>query len=74
MATLADVLTKEDEAKAELDTIAAGVTKLVASNKELADELAAAIAANDPAALQSALDKAQALVDEGNTVVATLPT
>ena len=74
MATLADVLKAEADAKAEMDTISVGVTALVASNKDLADKLAAAIAANDPAQLQAALDAANALVTEGQAVVAQLPT
>ncbi len=73
MATLQEVLDAEAQAKAELDTIAAGVTALVASNADLAAQLAAAIAANDPAQLQAALDAANAIVAEGQTIIAALP-
>ncbi len=73
MATLQEVLDAEAQAKAELDTIAAGVTGLVASNADLAAQLAAAIAANDPVQLQAALDAANAIVAEGQTIVASLP-
>ncbi len=74
MATLKEVLDAEAQAKTEMDAISAGVTGLVASNKDLADKLAAAVAANDPAQLQAALDAANALVTEGQAVVANLPT
>ncbi len=74
MATLQEVLDAEAAAKAEMDTIAAGVTALVASVQSLKDQLAAAIAAGaDPAQLQAALDAANALVAEGQTVVDSLP-
>lgn len=73
MATLADVLAAEAQAKTEMDAIATGVTNLVASNAKLAADLAAAVASNDPAQLQAALDAANAIVTEGQTVVASLP-
>jgi len=73
-ASLKDVLDAEAAAKAEMDTIAAGVTGLVANVASLKDQLAAAIAAGaDPTQLQAALDAANALVDEGKAVIATLP-
>ncbi len=73
MASLQDVLAAEAQAKTEMDAIAAGVTGLVASNAKLAADLAAAVASNDPAQLQAALDAANALVTEGQAVVAQLP-
>ena len=74
MATLADIVRADAAIKTELDAITTGVTALVASNASLAAQLAAAVAANDPTALQSALDAANALVTEGQAVVALLPT
>ena len=74
MATLQGVLAAEAQAKAEMDTIATGVMNLVASNKTLADQLAAAVASNDPAQLQAVLDAANAIVTEGAAVTASLPT
>ena len=74
MATLADIVRADAAIKTELDAITTGVTALVASNTSLAAQLAAAVAANDPTALQSALDAANALVTEGQAVVALLPT
>lgn len=73
MASLADIVAADAAVKAELDTITTGVTGLVASNKDLSDKLAAAVASNDPAALQAALDQANAIVAEGQAVAAMLP-
>ena len=73
MATLADVLAAEAQAKTEMDAIAAGVTALNASIADLKAQLAAAVAANDPTQLQAALDAANALVTEGAAVEASLP-
>ena len=74
MATLADIVAADAAVKTELDTITTGVTALVASNASLATQLAAAVAANDPVALQAAADAANALVTEGQAIVALLPT
>jgi flagellar biosynthesis/type III secretory pathway chaperone len=73
MATLQEVLDAEAQAKSELDTIALGVTDLIKSNADLAAQLAAAIAANDPAQFQAALDAANAIVSQGQTIIASLP-
>jgi uncharacterized membrane protein affecting hemolysin expression len=73
MATLADIQAADAQVKAELDAIASGVTSLVASNKDLAAQLEAAIAANDPVQMQATLDAANALVAEGQAIVDSLP-
>lgn len=59
--------------KTEMDQIKTGVTGLVASNQALAQQLAAAIASQDPAQLQAALDQANALVTEAQGVVTSIP-
>lgn len=73
MATLADIVAADAQVKTELESIAAGIVTLQASNADLAKQLADAIAANDPAALQAALDAANALVTQGQAVVDSLP-
>jgi hypothetical protein len=74
MPTIADIAAADAQMKGELDTITTGVTNLVAANAKLATDLAAAIAANDPAALQAVLDAANANVAEGQAIVGKLPT
>ncbi len=73
MPTLADIAAADAQMKAELDAITTGVTNLNASNAKMAADLAAAIASNDPAALQAALDAANANVAEGQAIVTKLP-
>jgi uncharacterized protein YoxC len=73
MATLADIVASDAQVKAELDTIAAGVTALQGSIKSLSDQVAALSANADPAALQAAADAAAALATEGQAIVDSLP-
>ncbi len=73
MATLADVVASDAQMKTELDTIAADVTTMVAANAQLATDLAAAVASNDPVALQAAADQAAANAAAGQAIIAKFP-
>lgn len=73
MATLSDIIAADAQVKQELDAIAIGVTALLASQKDLVAQLATAIANQDPAQLQAALDAANANVAEATALVEQLP-
>ena len=73
MATLADIVASDAQVKAELDTIATGVTNMNASIKALSDQVAALQTNSDPVALQAAADAAAALAVEGQAIVDSLP-
>ncbi len=71
--SLADINTSLDGAKAALDSLGTKVSALTANVTALNAQLAAAIAAEDPAALAATLVKAQEVQSEAEALNTSIP-